>query len=46
MPNLFQADDDPRRLGLMRGQFRKLRISPIGNAYHLSILSFHSWNLK
>jgi len=46
MLNLFQTDDDARRLGLMRGQLRKVRIAPIGNAYHLSVLSFHSRNLE
>src|ERR1700741_1721174 len=43
--NLFQANDDPRRFGPMRGQLRKVRIAPISKAYHLSVLSFHSRNL-
>jgi hypothetical protein len=30
----------------MCGQLRKVRITPVGKAYHLSILSFHSRNLK
>src|ERR1700739_3159438 len=43
--NLFQANDDSSRFGLMRGQLRKVRIAPISKAYHLSVLSFHSRNL-
>jgi len=46
MSNLFQANDDAGRLGLMRGQRRKVRIAPVGNAYHFSVLSFHSRNLE
>ena len=46
MLNLSQANDDARWLGLMRGQLRKVRIAPVGNAYHLSALGFHSRNLE
>jgi hypothetical protein len=44
--NLFQLNDDSRRLGLMRGQFPKVRIAPVSNADHLSALSFPSRNLE
>jgi hypothetical protein len=46
MQDFLQADDNARRFGLMRGQLREVRTAPIGKAYHLSVLRFHSWNLK
>jgi hypothetical protein len=44
--NLFQANDEPRRFGPMRGQLRKVGIAPISKAYYLAVLSFHSRNLE
>src|SRR5262245_18022321 len=46
MLNLFQANDDARWLRLMCGKLRKVRIAPVSNAYHLSVLGFHSRNLE
>ena len=44
--NLFQANDDARRFGLVCSQLRKVRIAPISKAYYLSVLSFHPWNFE
>ena len=44
--NLFQANDDARRFGLVCSQLRKVRIAPISKAYYLSVLSFHSRNFE
>jgi len=46
MSDLRQVNDDTRRFGLVCGQFRKVCIAPIGKAYHLSVLSFHSGKLN
>src|SRR5579859_650346 len=46
MSYLCQVNDDTCRLGLMRSQLREVCIAPIGKAYDLPILSFHSRNLE
>jgi hypothetical protein len=44
--NLFQANDDARRFGLVCSQLRKVRIAPISKTYYLSVLCFHPRNLE
>ena len=39
--NLFQANDDARRFGLVRRQLCKVRIAPFGKPYYLPVLRFH-----
>jgi hypothetical protein len=44
--DLFQANDDARRFGLVRRQSCEVRIAPFSKPYYFSVLSFHPWNLK
>ena len=44
--DLFQANDDPGRFGVMRGHLRKACIAPISQTYDLSFLGFHPGNFK
>ena len=37
--NLFQANDDARRFGLVRRQLCKVRIAPFGKPYYLCIVA-------
>jgi hypothetical protein len=41
--DLFQANDDARRFGLVRRQLCKVRIGPFSKPYYLSVLGFHPW---
>jgi len=41
-----QTNDDPGRLGLMCGHFRKACIAPISQTYELSFLGFHPGNFE
>jgi hypothetical protein len=44
--NLFQANDDACRFGLVRSQFCKVRIAPFSKPYYLSVLSFRPRNFE